>query len=131
MRLLLDTHTFLWAISKPSKLPARSRAAIEDESNQAFVSAISLWEIAIKVRINKLSLESDDDLVIAANRAGIIPIPLTSDEAATYGNLNEAYHNDPFDRMLIWQAISQKMVLVSGDSEFSRFVPNGLRLLWK
>ncbi|MEO6051687.1 MAG: type II toxin-antitoxin system VapC family toxin [Pyrinomonadaceae bacterium] len=131
MRLLLDTPTFLWAISQPAKLPARSRSAIEDDSNHAFVSAISFWEITIKVRIHKLSLGSDDDLLVAAARTGIVPIPLTSDEVATYGNLTEASHDDPFDRMLIWQAISQKLVLVSGDAEFRRFVPDGLRLLWK
>lgn len=58
-------------------------------------------------------------------------MPLLPDEAATYGNLTEETHNDPFDRMLIWQAISRKLVLVSGDSEFKRFKKDGLRLLWK
>jgi len=131
MRLLLDTHTFLWTITEPGKLPSKSRAAIEDSANDTFVSAVSLWEISIKVRINKLSLGSNDDLLLAAVRTGIQPIPLMPEEATTYGQLTEATHNDPFDRMLIWQAISRKMILVSSDREFKRFEKDGLRLFWK
>jgi PIN domain nuclease of toxin-antitoxin system len=131
MRLLLDTHTFLWAVSEPSRLPNRSRQAIEDKTNQAFVSAIGFWEITIKVRIGKLALGWDDDLITAALNAGIEPLPLTPEESATYGDLTESSHNDPFDRMLIWQAIQRNLTLVSGDPEFKKFKSAGLRLLWK
>ena len=131
MRLLLDTHAFLWTITEPGKLPAKSRSAIENTVNEAFVSAVSLWEISIKVRLNKLHLGSNDNLIEAADRTGIQTLSITPDEAASYGQLTEATHNDPFDRMLIWQAISQKMTLVSGDKEFERFAANGLKLLWK
>ncbi len=131
MRLLLDTHTFLWTVSEPKKLPKVARHAIEDKSNQAFVSSIGLWEIAIKVRIGKLDLGWNDDLLTAALNAGIEPLSLSPEEAATYGELTEPTHNDPFDRMIIWQAISRKMTLVSGDPEFRRFAPDGLKLLWK
>jgi len=131
MRLLLDTHTFLWAVSEPSRLPVKARRAVEDKSNKAFVSAIGLWEITIKVRIGKLELGWDDDLVTASLSAGIEPLPLTPDEAASYGDLTELTHNDPFDRMLIWQAIQRNMILVSGDPEFKRFAEDGLKLLWK
>ena len=131
MRLLLDTHTFLWAVSEPSRLPTKARNAIEDKTNQVFVSAIGLWEITIKVRVGKLELGWDDDLITAALNAGIEPLPLTPGEAATYGDLTESSHNDPFDRMLIWQAIGRNLVLVSGDSEFQRFTGDGLKLLWK
>ena len=131
MKLLLDTHTFLWAISEPSKLPAKALRAIHDKSNQTFISAIALWEIAIKVRIGKLELGWDDDIITAALNAGIEPIPLTPEEATSYGDLTESTHNDPFDRMLIWQAISRKLTLVSGDADFKRFKKNGLKLLWK
>ncbi len=131
MRLLLDTHTFLWAVSEPSKLPTKARRAIEDMANQAFVSAIALWEVTIKVRIGKLDLGWDDDLITAALNAGIEPLPLTPEEAASYGDLTESSHHDPFDRMLIWQAIQRQMILVSGDPEFEKFKSDGLRLLWK
>ena len=131
MRLLLDTHTFLWAVSEPSKLPKKSRRAIEDKANQVLVSAISLWEITIKIRVGKLELGWDDDLITASLNAGIEPLPLTPEEAAAYGDLTEPSHNDPFDRMLIWQAISRKLTLISGDREFERFKSDGLKLLWK
>jgi PIN domain nuclease of toxin-antitoxin system len=131
MRLLLDTHTFLWAISEPEKLPVKARRAIEDERIPTFVSAIALWEITIKVRIGKLDLGWDDDLITAAQNAGIEPLPLTPEEAATYGELTESFNNDPFDRMIIWQAIQRDMILVSGDPEFKKFEDNGLKLLWK
>ena len=131
MKLLLDTHAFLWAVSSPAKLPLVARRAVEDKSNQAFVSAVSLWEIAIKVRIGKLELGWDDDLVSAAFNAGIEPVPLSPEEAATYGDLVETTHKDPFDRMLVWQAISQKLTLVSGDKNFKHFAKDGLKLLWK
>ncbi len=62
---------------------------------------------------------------------GFTPISLTPVEAATYGNLAEDTHFDPFDRMLIWQAIGRKMVLISKDSNFKRFSKDGLELLWK
>ncbi|MBP6002109.1 MAG: type II toxin-antitoxin system VapC family toxin [Pyrinomonadaceae bacterium] len=130
MRLLLDTHAFLWTISEVSRLPPLARRTIEDKSNQVFVSAVSLWEISIKVRIGKLRLGWDDDLVTAATNAGIETLPLTPEEAASYGDLAEPSHKDPFDRMLIWQAINRKLVLVSGDSTFKRFESDGLALLW-
>jgi PIN domain nuclease of toxin-antitoxin system len=131
MRLLLDTHTFLWAASERSKLPASAIEAIEDQSNEVFVSAISLWEITIKSRINKLQLGWNDDLIGAAVKAGFAPIALSPEEAATYDELKETEHGDPFDRMLAWQAITRKLTLVSGDKEFKRFEKEGLRLFWK
>ena len=131
MRLLLDTHAFLWALTEPKKLSAKSRAAIEDSVNDTFVSAVSLWEISIKVRIKKLRLGSSDDLLLAADSTGIQTIPLTPEEATTYGQLDEATHNDPFDRMLVWQAIQREFILISADRAFERFKSEGLRLLWK
>ena len=133
MRLLLDTHAFIWSVSEPDKLPAKARTAIKDSDNEVFVSAVSFWEIGIKIRINKLKPVGNEDgnLISVAEATGIQSIPLTPAEATTYYKLTEKTHNDPFDRMLIWQAISRKMILVSGDPEFQRFVPDGLKLLWK
>jgi len=131
MRLLLDTHTFLWAVSEPLRLPNNSRRAIEDKTNQVFVSSIALWEITIKVRIGKLELGWDDDLITAGLNAGIETIQLSPDEAASYGGLTESTHNDPFDRMIIWQAIQRDMILVSGDAGFKKFESEGLKLLWR
>lgn len=133
MNLLLDTHTILWSILEPNRLPPASRNAIEDPRSEIFVSSVSLWEISIKSRLEKLSLVnlSTDDVIPSVIGMGFVPIALTPDEAITQGSLKESTHFDPFDRMLIWQAISRKMTLVSGDPEFARFIPDGLKLLWK
>ncbi|MEQ1763662.1 MAG: type II toxin-antitoxin system VapC family toxin [Pyrinomonadaceae bacterium] len=133
MRLLLDTHAFLWSFSQPKKLPKIARDAIEDQSNEVFVSAVSFWEISIKVSIGKLEPvgKHPAEAVEVARSLGFNPIPLLPEVAASYGNLTENTHFDPFDRMLIWQAISQRLTVVSGDSDFSKFKKDGLKLLWK
>ncbi len=91
------------------------------------------WEIAIKARRGKLDIggRSAEELMGRAESMGFQLIGIEPAEAATCDRLKENTHFDPFDRMLICQAISRKMVLVSGDAQFTRFVPNGLKLLWK
>ena len=133
MKLLLDTHTVLWSILTPNRLPPKARNAIEAPTAEVFVSSVSLWEISIKSRLGKLSLVglSTDDLIPSVTGMGFALIALTPDEAVTQGDLTENTHFDPFDRMLIWQAIMRKMTLVSGDPEFSLFKTDGLKLLWK
>ena len=133
MSFLLDTHTFIWALTDSGRIPINVRNIVEDADNELFVSSVSFWEIAIKVRSGRLAPvgRQSSTIVEAAEAMGFRSIPLLPEEAATSGNLIEATHFDPFDRMLIWQAISRKMVLVSGDSEFKRFKKDGLKLLWK
>lgn len=133
MRYMLDTHTFIWKIADTGKIPANVFAATEDPENEVFLSAVTLWEIAIKTRRKKLDLGGVENvkLIDLAGKMGIQTLSLTPEEAASYGDLTESSHFDPFDRMLIWQAISRKLVLVSGDSAFERFTKDGLRLLWK
>lgn len=133
MRLLLDTHVFIWALTDPKKLSSAARAVITDAETDLHVSSVSFWEIAIKIRSGRLAPigHEPSNLVEAAASMGFIPIELTPVEAATQGTLMEDTHFDPFDRMLIWQAISRKLTLVSGDREFERFKTDGLKLLWK
>lgn len=97
------------------------------------MSAVSFWEIAIKVRKGKLDIGKNKpgDLPTRALDMGFLLLGLLPEEAATMGQLAEDTHFDPFDRMLIWQAISRQMTLVSGDRGFGRFREDGLRLLWK
>lgn len=133
MRYLLDTHTFIWKLVDTKRVPAKVYAETENPDNEVFLSAISLWEIAIKTRRNKLDLGGVENvkLVSLAEKMGIQVLPLNPEEAASYGDLAENTHFDPFDRMLIWQAISRNLTLVSGDAEFQRFRKHGLKLLWK
>lgn len=133
MRYLLDTHVFLWKIANSERIPAKVLSETENPDNEIFVSAVSLWEIAIKTRIGKMDLGgvSTDDLIPLASEMGIATLSLIPNEAITYVRLKESTHNDPFDRMLIWQAIQRDLVLVSKDPEFEKFKSDGLRLLWK
>lgn len=132
MKLLLDTHAFLWSYSLPSRLPPVARKAIESTLNEVIVSALSFWEISIKIKIGKLEPigSHPGSLTDIADSLGFTTIPILPSEAASYNELTEATHSDPFDRMLIWQAIQREMILVSGDAEFKRFTKYGLELLW-
>ena len=132
MKYLLDTHTFLWSVCNTKALSKRARESIINPENEIYVSAITLWEISIKTRINKLSLAplETEDLIPAAEQMQFELIELTPAEAISYHHLAEKDHSDPFDRMLIWQAISRGMGLISKDRAFKKFVPTGLNLLW-
>lgn len=133
MGYLLDTHTFLWVLTAQNRLPAQVIKIIEDPSKEVFLSTVSLWEMAIKLRSGRLDIggRSAIDVLDEARKMNVTVISLDPDEAATHGSLVEDTHFDPFDRMLIWQAIQRDLVLVSKDPEFERFKADGLRLLWK
>jgi PIN domain nuclease of toxin-antitoxin system len=129
VRLLLDTHAFLWWAFADRKLSRRAVAAISDEdANQVLVSAASAWEITIKHRIGKLSdaqvIANDIASAVAAEGFGELAISVRHAERA--GNLPR-HHSDPFDRMLISQAISEDLTLVSIDRVFDDY---GVKRLW-
>jgi len=132
VKYLLDTHTFLWTIADSSSLSKKALETIKSPKNDIYVSAVTFWEISIKSRIKKLNLDSlkPEELISLAEKMEFELISLTPEEAITYHNLQEDTHNDPFDRMLIWQSISRDMVLISKDHEFKKFTRFGLRLLW-
>lgn len=132
MKLLLDTHAFIWALPDPRKIGAKAALAVSDPDNDVFVSSTTFWEIAIKVRNGRLAPigQPGSTTVSAAQAMGFHPIELSPQEAAEHGSLSENTHFDPFDRMLIWQAIQRDMTLVSRDPEFKKFKADGLRLLW-
>ncbi len=121
MRLLLDTHAFLWWVFADPKLSRRARTAIEDDiENQVFVSAASAWEIATKFRIGKLA----DAAIVADDVAGTLAREGFNAQRA--GGLT-GHHQDPFDRMLIAQAMLDDLVLVSNERIFGDY---GIRRLW-
>lgn len=128
MTLLLDTHTLLWFLTNNSRLSARSRGAIEDPANVAHVSAVSLWEVAIKVALGRLRLPASyADIFpsqIETNGFGLLPI--TAAHCATLLSL-PMHHRDPFDRLLLAQARTDGMTLVTDDGQFA---PYGVALLW-
>ncbi len=133
MKYLLDTHTFLWSISGSEKIPTDTKAKIVHPDNEIYVSAVSLWEIAIKTKIKKLSLGNIEieNLIPYAEKMGMELISLTPEESISYSKLEEDSHFDPFDRMLIWQSFQRNMTIISKDEEFEKFKKYGLKLLWK
>jgi PIN domain nuclease of toxin-antitoxin system len=119
VRLLLDTHAFLWWLNDNPKLGEAARAAISDTSSGVWVSAASIWELAIKTALGKLQIESDD-LVREISANGFTELPITARHAWAAGNLPR-HHEDPFDRMLIAQAQAENLVLVSRDPVFDSY----------
>ena len=128
MRLLLDTHALLWWLAGDEALPAAARKSIADERIDVFVSAASAWEISTKHRIGKLpgvgAIVADLDATIAGQGFVGLPISLRHGQAA--GSL-PGPHRDPFDRMLIAQAMLEDLVLVSNEQAFDVY---GVRRVW-
>jgi len=120
MRLLLDTHALLWWWGNDPQLSEAARAAIADESNEVFVSAVSAWEIATKQRIGKLPTwpmpTGGFNQLVAAE--GFVHLSVAADHAWHAGSLAWA-HRDPFDRMLAAQATLDRLLLVTRDPVFS------------
>lgn len=111
MRILLDTHLFLWAVSAPSKLSAAARKQID--AAEVFVSAASIWEISIKASIGKLDADPDE-LLAGVEPAGFSMLPITGEHAAMVARL-PPIHKDPFDRILVAQASVEPMILLTND----------------
>ena len=133
MKLLLDTHALLWSIIEPDRLSPEARSAITDPASQVVVSAVSFWEISIKTALGKLRLEgvTPEQLVDAAQQQGFDLLPLDPRLAASFSRLPVApQHRDPFDRMLVWQAISLGYTLVSRDRKIAGSRQAELRVLW-
>ena len=117
-RLLLDTHTLLWAIEDNPSLNADARSAITDPLNDVFVSAASVWEIAIKRSLGRL--EAPDNLMEEVIKAGFIELPVTFWHGEWAARL-PLHHGDPFDRMLVAQAQAEGLVLVTRDRVLRRY----------
>lgn len=113
MNLLLDTHAFLWWLADDPKLGERARQAIADGSALVHVSAATLWEIAIKQALGKLNVESAD-LAAEIPANGFVELPITGRHALRAGGLPR-HHDDPFDRMLVAQALDEGLTLVTRD----------------
>ncbi|MGH9399976.1 MAG: type II toxin-antitoxin system VapC family toxin [Thermoanaerobaculia bacterium] len=112
MRLLLDTHVFLWWLANDRRLHASEREAIRDGGNGVYLSAASVWEIVIKQALGRL--RTPEPASAAALRSGLQPLPITFEHAEATATL-PPLHNDPFDRLLMAQARVESLTLVSYD----------------
>jgi PIN domain nuclease of toxin-antitoxin system len=133
MICLLDTHTFIWTTLQTNNLSKNSKEIISNRNNEIYVSTISFWEISLKTRMNKFSFENINinDFPQYARNMGFAIIDMQENEAITYYELPlKTNHKDPFDRMLIWQAITKNMTMISKDESFEQYRKDGLKLIW-
>jgi PIN domain nuclease of toxin-antitoxin system len=132
MKIMLDTHTLLWSIGKSEELSKKVIREIKNLENEVFVSAVSLWEIALKSSINKLKLSfpiANIPSFCSTMKFSLLPLDpldaLDSNSLPFKGN-----HKDPFDRLLIHQSIKYGYAFASKDSEMKLYKNNGLVVLW-
>ncbi|HEX9991233.1 MAG TPA: type II toxin-antitoxin system VapC family toxin [Chloroflexia bacterium] len=128
MRLLLDTHAFLWFVGKKTNLDSKSLEHINDPNNDIFLSIASVWEIAIKVRLGKLQVPQPFEPFITnqLRRNRINSLDITIAHTALIASM-PLHHRDPFDRLLIAQAIIEQMPIISADEAFDAYGITRLR----
>ena len=115
MNLLLDTHILLWALDEPERLKADMRALLENPDNEVFFNAASIWEIAIKARLGRIDFPAGpEDIIQAARDSGFTELPVRADAAAWVARL-PLHHRDPFDRLMVAQALAEPMRLYTAD----------------
>ena len=123
MRLLLDTHLLLWAVSSSHRLSLETRRLIEDPRNDVLYSAASIWEIAIKSTLRRSDFRVDlPRLRSTLSTMGIAELPVTAEHAIGVMQL-PAVHRDPFDRLLVAQSIVEPLVLLTNDDVLRRYGP--------
>lgn len=128
MKLLLDTHAFLWILSDDPRLGAAVRTAYVDRASACVLSVVSIWEMAIKASMGKLTLDKPLREVVTAERSarGIDLLVLTQEHALAVREL-EFHHRDPFDRALVAQALTEGLSLASRDPAFDAY---GVKRTW-
>ena len=128
MKLLLDTHAFLWFIGGDNALSSRGRLAVEDSGNHKWVSMVSLWEIAIKHSIGKLSLDKPFEQLIPEQlqASGFEILGISIGHLTTLTQL-PLHHRDPFDRLLAAQCLAENLTLLSSDEALDAY---GIHRLW-
>jgi len=128
MKLLLDTHTFIWWDSEPDKLSSAALKASQDQANTLILSVVSVWEMQIKSQLGKLSLNVPLSEILKGQQQSnnIEILSVTLEHVLELQNLPH-HHGDPFDHLLIAQANVEEALLVSGDSAFSKYP---VKLLW-
>ncbi|MDD2500821.1 MAG: type II toxin-antitoxin system VapC family toxin [Geobacter sp.] len=132
MNCLLDTHALLWSLFEPGRLGKTALDLLQDQQHTIYVSTVSIWEISLKYSIGKLELQgtTPDAFPDLIRQTGFELLPLAAQDAATFHKLPRLEHKDPFDRLLIWQAITHKLTFVSQDKACSTYRKLGLKVVW-
>lgn len=127
MNLLLDTHTFIWFIEGDKNLSKRAKEKILDPSNIKFVSIASIWEIAVKISLGKLKINRPFEAILTQiEDSGFEILPIAFEHTLVVSRL-DFFHRDPFDRIIIAQALAENMTIISRDKNFENY---GVNILW-
>jgi len=127
MNVLLDTHALLWFLNGDNELSEKSRKAIEEINNDKFISIVSLWEIAIKISLKKLEFKKGfKNIYRLIEENGFNILPISFEHTLIVSSL-EFIHRDPFDRLLVAQAIHEKMIIITKDSNITKY---RVKTLW-
>lgn len=128
MRLLLDTHAFLWWVSDDPALPNRVRRQLSAPRNEVFVSAVSVWEIVVKAALGKLTIPLPAERFVPEQLVanGFEALPLSITHALAVDRL-PAHHRDPYDRLLVAQAVTEGMTIASGDQQIAAYP---VKIVW-
>jgi PIN domain nuclease of toxin-antitoxin system len=128
MNLLIDTHAVIWFITEDSKLPLKTKKIIENTENNCFVSIASYWEIAIKHSLGRLNLDSElENIFRIIEKTGFEILPITTNQILINAGLPH-HHQDPFDRIIIAQAIQDDLKIVTTDGQFKNYQ---VSLIWE
>lgn len=123
MRVLLDTHVLIWALIDPARLPSEADDIVSDGRNEVLFSAVSVWEIAIKVRLGRRDFGFEPDVVLSAAKAtGFAELPIDARAGLLLRHLPD-HHHDPFDRLLVAQAIEAGVELITSDAALPAYSP--------
>lgn len=130
MKYLLDTHYLIWSIVDTKRLPKKVKDVIIDPVNEIFISTVTFWEISLKVSLGKLTLKgfTPADLPAICSKLNFQIENLSAMESSTLHLLKANHHKDPFDRMLVWQAIGKGYMLITEDDSIRKYVSEGLRI---
>jgi len=132
MNCLIDTHVLIWAVKERKRLSRRAIDTLEDPDNVIFVSAITFWEISLKYSAGKLELRNilPNQFPGASVDMGFQLLSLSPADSASFHELILTDHKDPFDRMLLWQAIQHNLMFITNDDRIDQYKIAGLKTLW-
>ncbi len=131
MKYLLDTHYILWSLFEPEKIKSEILDIYNNDEDEKYISGINLWEISLKYSLGKLELNglNPEEVADAALESGYHIVDLDYKVFASYYKLpKKKDHRDPFDRLLIWQAIQSGYTLITKDSKIEQYIPDGLKV---
>ncbi|PRA33182.1 type II toxin-antitoxin system VapC family toxin [Pseudomonas poae] len=123
MRVLLDTHILLWALTDDPRLSRKAQRLIEDAA-EIYISSATFWEMAIKVGLGKLNIDLNQTRECCLE-SGFVELPITTDHAVTVKDL-ERHHKDPFDRLIVAVDLNEPMRLITADPQVAQYTPLGM-----